>query len=215
MTLDACVSRTELNNESLSGSVDKVTHLNISFRLHCNTCFRTHISTGYQGLLSREIISLDVILTFHVCFFLFLVSWGGVRLSPLGTSATILPIVPAPDDRWILSRVRVSVTNNNGFWIGWLDLLTPFVIITLIYSWLWQLTTNGCLRLAPFRTGLQVSSLLRDWLGSDLRVGHFSASVVHWWTLHSWTMNSLTNAEWLNSRELNWISICNFEANRI
>jgi hypothetical protein len=29
-----------------------------------------------------------------------LVSWGGVRLSPLGTSATNWPIVPAPDDRW-------------------------------------------------------------------------------------------------------------------
>jgi hypothetical protein len=30
----------------------------------------------------------------------FLVSWGGARLSPLGTSATNWPIVPAPDDRW-------------------------------------------------------------------------------------------------------------------
>jgi hypothetical protein len=29
----------------------------------------------------------------------FLVSWGEVRLSPLGTSATNLPFVPAPDDR--------------------------------------------------------------------------------------------------------------------
>jgi hypothetical protein len=29
----------------------------------------------------------------------FLVSWGGVRLSPLGTSATNWPILPAPDDR--------------------------------------------------------------------------------------------------------------------
>jgi hypothetical protein len=29
-----------------------------------------------------------------------LVSWGGLRLRPLGTSATIWPIVPAPDDRW-------------------------------------------------------------------------------------------------------------------
>jgi hypothetical protein len=28
----------------------------------------------------------------------FLVSWGGVGLSPLGTSATICPIVLAPDD---------------------------------------------------------------------------------------------------------------------
>jgi hypothetical protein len=25
-------------------------------------------------------------------------SWGGVRLSPLGTSATVWPIVPAADD---------------------------------------------------------------------------------------------------------------------
>jgi hypothetical protein len=29
----------------------------------------------------------------------FLVSWGGVRLSPLGMSATNLPVIPAPDDR--------------------------------------------------------------------------------------------------------------------
>jgi hypothetical protein len=30
----------------------------------------------------------------------FLVSCGGVRLNPLGTSASNWPIVPAPDDRW-------------------------------------------------------------------------------------------------------------------
>jgi hypothetical protein len=30
----------------------------------------------------------------------FLVSWGGVRLSPLGTSATNWPNVPTPDNRW-------------------------------------------------------------------------------------------------------------------
>jgi hypothetical protein len=29
----------------------------------------------------------------------FLVSWGGVRVNPLGTSVTIWPIVPASDDR--------------------------------------------------------------------------------------------------------------------
>jgi hypothetical protein len=29
----------------------------------------------------------------------FLILWGGVRLSPLDTSATNWPIVPAPDDR--------------------------------------------------------------------------------------------------------------------
>jgi hypothetical protein len=33
-------------------------------------------------------------------FFLYIFSWGGVRLSPLGTSATNWPIVPGPDDRW-------------------------------------------------------------------------------------------------------------------
>jgi hypothetical protein len=31
---------------------------------------------------------------------LVLVSWGGMRLSPLGTSANIWPTVPALDDRW-------------------------------------------------------------------------------------------------------------------
>jgi hypothetical protein len=30
-------------------------------------------------------------------------SWGEVRMSPLGTPATIGPVVPAPDDRWLWS----------------------------------------------------------------------------------------------------------------
>jgi hypothetical protein len=41
-----------------------------------------------------------------ICVVSFLVSWGGVRLSPLGTSANILPIVPAPEDRWWVWRSR-------------------------------------------------------------------------------------------------------------
>jgi hypothetical protein len=45
------------------------------------------------GLLSDAISSWDYI-------FLFLISEDdGVRLSPLGTSATNWPIVPVPDDR--------------------------------------------------------------------------------------------------------------------
>jgi hypothetical protein len=36
---------------------------------------------------------------YRIVFF----SWGGVRLSPLGTSATNWPIVPAQDDRWVSS----------------------------------------------------------------------------------------------------------------
>jgi hypothetical protein len=31
----------------------------------------------------------------------------------------------------ILSLVRRYVTNNNGFWIGWFDLLTPSFTISL------------------------------------------------------------------------------------
>jgi hypothetical protein len=50
----------------------------------------------------------------------------------------------------ILSRVRGSVTNNNGFWTGWLDLLTPSFIITLNYNQLQYLTINDCWWLAPF-----------------------------------------------------------------
>jgi hypothetical protein len=49
----------------------------------------------------------------------------------------------------LLSRVRGSVTNNNGFWIRWLDSLA------LHYNY----TINDCLRLAPFLTGLRVISL--------------------------------------------------------
>jgi hypothetical protein len=37
---------------------------------------------------------------FILLYFIFcLVSWCRVRLGPLGTAATIWPIVPAPDDR--------------------------------------------------------------------------------------------------------------------
>jgi hypothetical protein len=53
----------------------------------------------------------------------------------------IRPLLPS-----ILSRIRGSVTDNNGFWIRWLDLLA------LLYNYyqLWQLTINGCL--SPYRT---------------------------------------------------------------
>jgi hypothetical protein len=63
--------------------------------------------------------------------------------------------------------MRGSVTNN-GLWTGRLELLTLLLhsqpIITAHSQWL---------RLAPFLTGPRASSLLRDWLGSDLRIGHF------------------------------------------
>jgi hypothetical protein len=61
-----------------------------------------------------------------------------------------------------MSRVRGSMTNNNGFWIRWLDLLIPSFTIALIYNPLEQLTINDCLRLASFLTRLRVSSIVTD-----------------------------------------------------
>jgi hypothetical protein len=53
----------------------------------------------------------------------------------------------------------VCVTNNNGFWIGWLDLLA----LLYNYNQLWRFAINDCLRLAPFLTGLRVfSSVTND-----------------------------------------------------
>jgi hypothetical protein len=50
----------------------------------------------YQPLSQniRELLGYN-----FLTFLAFLVSWGGVRLSPLRTSDTNWPIVPAPDDR--------------------------------------------------------------------------------------------------------------------
>jgi hypothetical protein len=50
----------------------------------------------YETLATQRLMSEDD--TLHSSFS-FLVSCGGVRLSPLGASATIWAIVPAPDDR--------------------------------------------------------------------------------------------------------------------
>jgi hypothetical protein len=63
----------------------------------------------------------------------------------------------------ILSCVRGSVTNNNGFWIGWLDLLALLLQSLLITIALQQLTISDCLRLAPFCWTVTVfSSIVTD-----------------------------------------------------
>jgi hypothetical protein len=107
----------------------------------------------------------------------------------------------------ILSRVRGPVTNNNGFWIRWLDLLHFYYN----YNQLQHLTINGCLRLAPFLTGLRVSSLLpwltwfwftrRSLLQLSLSAGYHS-TVEHWTLLRMPNDGSLTNEltdDWLES----------------
>jgi hypothetical protein len=60
---------------------------------------------------------------------LFIISCGGVRLSPLGTSVTIWPIVPAPDDRWVWS----SRWNEN--WQGKPKCSEKYILgLFLVYS---------------------------------------------------------------------------------
>jgi hypothetical protein len=53
-----------------------------------------------------------------------------------------------------MSRIRGFMTDNNGFWIRWLDLLT----FLYNYNKLWQLTIYYCLQLALFLTGPEVST---------------------------------------------------------
>jgi hypothetical protein len=97
----------------------------------------------------------------------------------------------------------VCVTNNTGFWIGWLDLLALLLqlqpIIIVRYQWVPK--TRSIL------TGLRASSLLRDWLGSDLRIGHFFSfrcPLVDTPQLNTqllnYHLNSLTNESLMNSR---------------
>jgi hypothetical protein len=49
-----------------------------------------------------------------------------------------------------LSHVRSSVTNNNGFWIVWLDSVMPSFTVSLNYNQLQQLTINLLPRTCPF-----------------------------------------------------------------
>jgi hypothetical protein len=82
---------------------------------------------------------------------------------------------------------------------------TPFQLQSIITAY------NQWLRLPPFRTGLRVSSLLRDSLGSDLRVGHsfsFRCPLVNTPQLNTELVNCLLSSltsGWINSR-INYLS---------
>jgi hypothetical protein len=68
----------------------------------------------------------------------------------------------------ILLRVYGCVTNNNGFWIGWLDLLTASFAITRNHNQLQELTIN----LQPSPSSMTAyNSLNSDWTAStELKV---------------------------------------------
>jgi hypothetical protein len=87
------------------------------------------------------------------------------------------------------SRVYVCVTNNNGFWIAWWDLLTPSFTISLNHSQLqyynkWQSKSRSLL------VSLY-SDLNTDWRHSDPNGRLYSASVSIC-ILMAVTMNSST-----------------------
>jgi hypothetical protein len=90
---------------------------------------------------------------------------------------------------WIFSRVRGFVTNNNGFWIRWLDLLTPFLqlqsIMTAHNLWLSETRSIPHWTASVFFSAVSDSVLIYESVTS-------SVSAVRWLTLHSWTLNSLT-----------------------
>jgi hypothetical protein len=52
-----------------------------------------------RGNLNDEICEKRISFQEEVTWGFFFISWGGVRLSLLGMSATNWPIVPSPDDR--------------------------------------------------------------------------------------------------------------------
>jgi hypothetical protein len=86
----------------------------------------------------------------------------------------------------MLSRVRASVTNNCGFWIGWLDLLPQSLELKSITT-----VHNQCLPKTgaiPYWTTSVFSSTVTD-LALIYESVTSSASVIRWWTLHSWTLN--------------------------
>jgi hypothetical protein len=100
----------------------------------------------------------------------------------------------------ISSRVYVSVTNNNGFWIGWLDLLTHYFTASFNYNQLQQLTINGCLWLASFLTGPRVSSTVIDLVLIYVTLSSGLRMTIHWRMTSHLRLNAQWN-EWI-SQEL-------------
>jgi hypothetical protein len=90
------------------------------------------------------------------------------------------------------------VTNNNGFGIGWLDLVTPSFTVSLNHTQLQQLTISDCLRHAPFWLDYECLPFHSVWLGSDLRnTNEWLGSWFSFLLRLLWTMTDLRlNHEW-------------------
>jgi hypothetical protein len=108
---------------------------------------------------------------------------------------------------YILSRVRGSVTHNNGFWIGFIcPSINLHSTITAHNQWLSKT------RSIPYWTTSAFSSYC-DWLGSDLRVGHFfsfrcplantpqlnTTLSYEWWPKNDGSQLTHSRMKWTNS----------------
>jgi hypothetical protein len=90
--------------------------------------------------------------------------------------------------RWylILSYGQGSLTNNNGFWIGWLDLLALLLQFHLIT------VTTAHNRWLPKTRSISYWTTIFSSIVTDFVLIYesitSSASIFHWLTLHSWTL---------------------------
>jgi hypothetical protein len=95
-----------------------------------------------------------------------------------------------------------SVTNNNSFWIGWLDLLARLLqlqsSITAHNQWLPKT------RSIPYWTTSFFSSVVTDLVLIYESVTS-SASTVRCLTIHSWTLNHNCNLTYFSSTNNWWI----------
>jgi hypothetical protein len=99
-----------------------------------------------------------------------------------------------------LSRVRGSVTNNNGFWIGWLDSLALLLQLQSAHN-RWLSKTRSI----PYWTTSVFSSTVTDLVLIYESVTS-SAFVVRWLTLRSWTLNhdcNLTDFSFMTALRMN------------
>jgi hypothetical protein len=86
-------------------------------RHHQNSTTSAHMAVMR---LHFEILKRETVTSYNSTLFIMiiiLIIIDGVRLSPLGTSATNWPIVPAPDDRWVLEHfvgMRIGKRNRNS-----------------------------------------------------------------------------------------------------
>jgi hypothetical protein len=128
--------------------------------------------------------------------------WGGDS-TPLAQEPVHLRLLVGN----VLSRVWGSVTNNYGFWVGLLDLLSLLLhsfLVTITYNSSQSMTVYGSLHSLRNYECLLFHC---DWLGCDLRIGRFFSfrcPLVNTPQLNTQLLNCLLNSltnEWL----MNWI----------